>query len=439
MKSKVKLILSKLTGGSSLLNGMLIYSIGSFGSRIINFAIYPLLTFYLLKPELGYYDLVINTIYLIIPLATLQIGDGIYRGTLPLSRIEDVKSVISSGLFIFVITIFPLLFIIYFVISSLYEIEYGALILLMSFLYSLNITLKQITRGLRENRVYVTSDILYSFFFVSMIVVLMTTYNEKLQGVFISFIVTNLISILYILFKSKIVKRVDLRRVNMTMSKKLLNYSLPLIPNSISWWLVGSVNTYIVLTLLGLSSNGIYAIAFKFSSIIYLMNKVFSLAWQDYVIMDNEKDENYKSKVINNLLFFLTFIIFVIILLIRPIINIIVSSDYYEAWEYVPFLLIASLFSSLSTFYGAYYLKWSSTNKIFITTLWGAFTTIISSYFLTLSFGLLGTSISMMLGFMVVAFMRWYDTRLILNIKFKPKLLFMLLLIAVSITLNYII
>ena len=225
----------------------------------------------------------------------------------------------------------------------------------------------------------------------------------------------------------------------MTMSKKLLNYSLPLIPNSISWWLVGSVNTYIVLTLLGLSSNGIYAIAFKFSSIIYLMNKVFSLAWQDYVIMDNEKDENYKSKVINNLLFFLTFIIFVIILLIRPIINIIVSSDYYEAWEYVPFLLIASLFSSLSTFYGAYYLKWSSTNKIFITTLWGAFTTIISSYFLTLSFGLLGTSISMMLGFMVVAFMRWYDTRLILNIKFKPKLLFMLLLIAVSITLNYVI
>lgn len=439
MKYKVQLILSKLTGGSSLLNGMLIYSIGSFGSRIINFAIYPLLTFYLLKPELGYYDLVINTIYLILPLATLQIGDGIYRGILPLSHSEDVKSVISSGLFIFLITIFPLLFIIYIIISSLYDIEHGALILLMSFLYSLNITLKQITRGLKENRIYVTSDILYSFFFVLMIVILMTLYEEKLQGVFISFIVTNSISIIYILFKSKIAKRIDLRRVGKAMSKKLLNYSLPLIPNSISWWLVGSVNAYIVLTLLGLSSNGIYAIAFKFSSIIYIMNKVFSLAWQDYVIMDSEKDEDYKSKVINNLLFFLTSIIFVIILLIRPILKIIVSSDYYEAWEYVPFLLIASLFSSLSTFYGAYYLKWSSTNKIFITTVCGALTTIIFSYLLTKFFGLLGTSISMMLGFMVVAFMRWYDTRLILNVKFKPTLLFMLLLIAVSITINYVI
>lgn len=430
-------IKNRVFDDKSLLKGMFIYSIGTFGSKVINFIIYPLLTFFLTREELGYYDLVINSIYLMIPLATLQLGDGVYRRLLPKESLDEKKEIISTGFLSFSLVLIPIVLVVFLILNSFYDIKNGELVLMMTFLYSCNATIKQMVRGLKKNNVFIIAEILYSLFFVLLTGIFLSFYGDNLTGVFISFVLTNLISIFYLMYSSNITSMIAIRFFSRKTQKELLQYSIPLIPNSISWWLVGSANTFIVTSMLGFGSNGIYAIAFKFSSVIYLLNKVFSLAWQDHVILDRGNDDRYNSRILNKLLFFLLTTVLVLTVFTKLILGIFVSNEFYEAWQYVPYLLMATAFSSISTFFGAFYLKWGKTNKIFTTTLIGAATTIISSLFFTRLFGLTGTSLSVMIGFMLVAITRWYDTRRKLCLRLNPWLFLFLILIIISTILNF--
>lgn len=57
-----------------------IYAIGNLGSKIITFAMVPLYTFFVKDTsDFGYYDLCLTIIFLIMPLATLQLRDGAFR------------------------------------------------------------------------------------------------------------------------------------------------------------------------------------------------------------------------------------------------------------------------------------------------------------------------------------------------------------------------
>lgn len=423
---------------SSLAKGMLIYSFGGFGSKAINFAIYPLLTFYLTKTDLGYYDLIVNSIFLVIPIATFQISDGIYRFVLSKDDKFKQKDVISTGFnFILISTIVVLLILLFF-FNFFFRIEYSFLVFAMSFFYAINQAFKQISRGIRKNRNYVISDIIYSISFISFLFLLLDFFNLELKGVMISFVIANVLSASYLLISTGIISYLSLKS---SPQKKiyhaLLRYSTPLIPNTLSWWLVGSANTYIITIILGLNFNGLYAVAFKFSSIIYILNRIFSLAWQDQLIGGITNDSNFNSKVFNRLLSFLLTIVILLILLMKPILNLIVTEEYFIVWHYIPFLLIATVFSSISSYFGAFYLSWGKTNKIFVTTLIGAIIAIVSSIILTKIYGLMGTSVSMAIGFGTVAVSRYLDTKINLNLKFNFRLLILILMIIMAIALNY--
>ncbi|WP_416346034.1 lipopolysaccharide biosynthesis protein, partial [[Eubacterium] hominis] len=68
-----------MSKNKKLIQGTLIYAIGSFGTKILNFLIVPLYTYYILPGDLGDYDLLMTTVSLISPLITLKISDATYR------------------------------------------------------------------------------------------------------------------------------------------------------------------------------------------------------------------------------------------------------------------------------------------------------------------------------------------------------------------------
>ncbi|GAA0750915.1 lipopolysaccharide biosynthesis protein [Psychroflexus lacisalsi] len=433
-----KATLHKLTN-SELMRGMFIYSFGSLGSKAINLAIYPLLTFYLIKSELGYYDLIINTIYLVMPIATFQVSDGIFRFLLTSKLKEERVKIISNGIKLILYSTLIILSTLYLIINFEPSIIHGEFVFFMAFLFSINISTKQIVRGIKKNKNYVISDILYSFMFVFLLVLSLVVFGFGIKGVFYSFISANFISICYLWFSTNLFEYVEKNfNLNKSVCKDLLTYSLPLIPNSLSWWLVASANTWIIFLFIGLEGNGIYAIAFKFSSVIYLLNKIFSLAWQDKVILQSEgENKAYNSRVFNYLLFFLFSLAIIIILISRPILRFAVSVDYYEAWKYIPWLILGTVFANVSAYFGAFYLKWKKTNKIFITTLIGSGASVLLSLVLTKYFGLTGASLSIFLGFSLISILRYYDTKARLNLKFSPFLLIPLTLLFIVVILTY--
>ncbi|MGG7153562.1 oligosaccharide flippase family protein, partial [Clostridium neonatale] len=92
----------------TLLKNTLIYAIGNFGSKMLTFLLLPLYTYYLTTSEYGYFDLVLSTITLCIPIITLQVNDGMYRDLLDCNKCDDISMIFSNTIIIIFINIIVL-------------------------------------------------------------------------------------------------------------------------------------------------------------------------------------------------------------------------------------------------------------------------------------------------------------------------------------------
>ena len=61
----------------------------------------------------------------------------------------------------------------------------------------------------------------------------------------------------------------------------MLQYALPFIPNTVSWYINQLSDRWIISIFLGASANGVYALANKIPSIVNILYPAFNLAWTD--------------------------------------------------------------------------------------------------------------------------------------------------------------
>lgn len=74
----------------------------------------------------------------------------------------------------------------------------------------------------------------------------------------------------------------------------ILKYSIPLVPNSLMWWIMAAGDKYIINYFLGDSANGIYSLALKIPQIINMVYSLFVQAWQMSAI-EVESSEDKKD------------------------------------------------------------------------------------------------------------------------------------------------
>ena len=81
----------------------------------------------------------------------------------------------------------------------------------------------------------------------------------------------------------------------------MLKYSIPLVPNMISWWVVDASDRTIVTSFLGIGMNGILSAATKFSNVISTLYSVFNLTWTESaaINIDSEDRDEFFSKILD--------------------------------------------------------------------------------------------------------------------------------------------
>jgi len=67
------------------------YTIGNLTSRVIKFALFFLYTFFLTKADLGFFDIVTNTITLVTPILAFQLYDAMLRWGIAHTQEQDIK------------------------------------------------------------------------------------------------------------------------------------------------------------------------------------------------------------------------------------------------------------------------------------------------------------------------------------------------------------
>lgn len=392
-------------------NTILVF-IGNIGSKSISFLMLPFYTKWLSVEEFGITDII--TIYsaFLIGLVSACLADSIF--IFPKDKEFKVqKRYFTTGL-IFAFISFLLASLLFSVVKYVfiyYETEnsfteytwYVFWIMVATFLQNY---MQQFSRSINKVRVYAISGILLTGSLAVFAFLLIPDYG--VSGFIIAQVASFFFSALYTFFHSKSFKYFSLKAINIDFGKQMLKYSFPLIPNSMMWLLVSSINRPILEHYLGLKSVGIYAVANKFPSILIVIFSVFIYSWQISVLEEFDKPnyKNFYNKVFRLIFFILIVLSCLVTIFSKMLISIMADQKFIDAWYILPLLAFSVLFSSLSAFVGTNFSATKESKYYFYSSFFGALTSVLFNFLLIPFWGLYGAAVAVILSFAVTAIFR---------------------------------
>ena len=402
------------------INKLFYYAVGTFGSKVIYFLLVPFYSFFLSKSDLGLYDIILASLTILTPIITIQVSDAVYRELHDPTK-QSLKSAkaFSSGLSVIFFGLLIFVFIA-FIFYNLFANKIFYELVLIQSSFTLYIFFQQSLRGLSLNKEYALMGTMNAFLLILFSIILIYFSTIELRNIILAIACAQFISIIFAIYKINFFKLFEIKNISKAKVYELINYSFPLLPNTLSWWLIDLGSRYIILLFIGIEENGLYAVAARYAGIIALVNSIFILSWQDYVINSKSKillNTNYFSSYLN---FFIAFQIGLVILLTsfsNELIYFTTPADFHNAAKYLPILLISSAFASFCGFYGAFYLKEKRTKKVFTTTLIGSIINIAFCIALINYLGLYAVAVASFVGFLITFLLRSRDFELKVDVK----------------------
>lgn len=417
--------------GESLAKNTLILSLGTIIPKITSFITLPIITLYLTKNEIGFNELIMMFSILMLPVATLQIQTAAFRFLIDVrDDEEEIKKIISSIIaFTFITSLIAL--VVVFLCLYKEDIYLRFLICLYYFADIFANTLRQICRGLGKNGEYSKSIIVSSFSTLFFIIAFVFILSWGLIGVVASSFLSSFIAFIYLFFKIKLYRFFSMSFFNKEILKKMLSYTIPLIPNSISGWLMRLADRLVVTVFMGVSANAVYSLACKIPNLIDNLQNTFVLAWQEnasIVSKDSDAGEYY-TRVFHMLFNLITGSLGLLIAISPVLFKLLIKGDYEEAYFQMPILFMAMFFLSLSTFLGGIYLAFKKTKSIGLTTTVAAVINLVFDISLIRYLGLYAASISTMLAYIFLFLFRIIDVQKIIRIRVKISHMILMIII----------
>lgn len=406
-----------------LVKNTIIIFIGKFCTQFITLLLLPLYTHFLSTEDYGYIDLIQTYLTFFIPLILLKIDAGIFRFLIDARKSEEEKNkIITNGIFIMFVELI-ISTILFAVAVKIFSIKYSILIVMNLISLSVLTFLLQIVRGIGKNKQYSFSSIIAAIVTIVLNLIFLVGFHKNGKYVLIASLISNIICTIYLLIVNKILKNVKIKYIDKKLIKDLLKYSIPMIPNELSWWIVHVSDRTIISYALGVAANGIYSVSCKFSNILSNIFNIFNLSWQESAalhINDTDKDEFF-SNVINKV--FNLFICFCIgILACLPFVfELLIKDSYREAYKYVPILLLANIFSVLIGLIGSIYVAKKMTKEVAKTTMIAAIINLTIDIALIKVIGIYAAAISTLVSYMLLAIYRYIDVQKYVKVKIPIK------------------
>lgn len=407
-----------------LFSNTIILGIGTLVPKIFTFLLLPILTKYLLPDEYGIYDLMISVIAILVPVVTLQIQQAIFRYLIAEKSKEKQKIYIGSSI-IYLSVFLVLGCTLIAIISPLFSInsQVAYQISIIVFLESLYYVLGQTLRGLGKNVKYTVAIIINSILNFSLVGVFVVLLGKGINGVILSMISAFLISDIYMLFQKEIIECIHLQFYSSNIVKKMLKYSLPIVPSSISFWIVNFSDRIIVTSLMGVVANGIYAVSTKIPQLYMSMYNIFNLAWTETAARSSDDADatQYYSEIFCNMFNLLIGVILLLTTFSPIMFDFFVDDKYSEAYWQMPILFWGVLFNSLVAFYGSIYIALKETKNIAASSLIGAAINILINIIFIRFIGLYAASISTVCSYFIILLYRYYDIKKIIALDYNYK------------------
>lgn len=398
----------------ALLTGTIVYAIGNLGTKILTFLIVPLYTYYISTSDMGEYDLLITGVGLLTPIISLRISEATYNWMIKHTKSNEVC---IKATYNYLLKSCALSVIVVGIIGHITRIWNLKLFLAILVLDPVQETTQKILRGLKNQKLFAASGIIYTGILVTLNFITVCVMKLGVTSLLVNTIISHVISIVLIFCLEKRMRClsavVDKSELLITQ-KEMLKYSMPLVPSTLSWWVMSVSDRYVIRFFLGASYNGIYAIATKFPSVLQTFFVLFNNAWTDMALANihsKEESSKYVSDVFEKMYVFSFSMICCLIPLTKIVTQVILSADYKIGSVYIGFLYLGAIFQGYSTFASVGYLQNKKTARAATSSAAGAIVNLFIDLVLIKSVGLFAAAISTYAGFFVMWIVRMYDIR----------------------------
>ena len=423
----------------TLIKNTAIVTIGKVCTQLVSFFLLPLYTAYLTTTEYGVVDLLNTLISLLIPILTFQVDQGIFRFLIDSRDNEEGQKKLITTITFFVLRQVAIYMVIFLVVSPWINNEYKYFLATNLIATSCTNILLQVARGLGNNTKYTIGSFLSGVATIVLNVILIAGFKLSAYGMLYANLIGNIVCIIYIFVSMKLYKKVKRIYYDKTVLKELLKYSLPLIPNAISWWIVNVSNRMIITYFMNVSMNGIYSVANKFSSVVTTIYSVFNITWTESVSVNfkSEDKDEYFSKIFDVTVRFFGALCLGIIAFMPFAFSILVNESYNEAYMQIPILIIGTMFNILVSFLGTIYVAKKLSKEIAKISLVTAIINIVIDLALINFIGLYAASLSTVISWLVMFIYRFIDSRKYVKLKVDKKIVISMIIFTIVTLISY--
>lgn len=411
---------SKTSKIKSLLKNILLFFIASFVPKTISFFLVPLYTQCLTTDEYGTIDLITTAVQLLLPVFTLQVQDAVLRFSM--DREQNPAEVFSIGLKI-TITGFVLILIGSAVVflSGMVQMEWEYIVyFILSYIVgALTNIFTYFMRAIDRVALITGSSILNSVITVSCNLLFLLGFEWGWRGYLVANLVGHLFSMVFLFFAGKLYRYIITGKLNKSLFKQIVKFSLPMIVSALSWWVNNSLDKYILTFFCGVAEAGILAVAYKIPTVLSALGNIVSKGFSISVIenFDKEDSDGFLGESYALFSFCIVTGSSALMLINQPLSLFLFANDFYAAWNLVPPLIYAVMMSMVSLICQQVFVAMKRTKIVSRATLLGAGVNIVLNFILIPRYEAYGAAVATAISFTVMWIVQYIVVRRYVKMK----------------------
>lgn len=402
-----------------------ILTAGKVCTQCISFFLLPLYTAILSTEDYGTFDLLVTYSTLLLPLVNWQLDQGLFRFMLDYRGNKEEQGKLFSTLLLSS-TAQSILYVVLFIcIDPFLKIENAYFLLLYVVLHVYTALFLQFVRGLGYSVKYTIASFISASATTVLNVVALVFLKMGLQGLFVSTLTAQLLTLIYLVKSSRAWEYFSLNNIRLEIFKRVSSYSIPLIPNNLAWWVVNASDRTIISHFLGTAANGIYSVANKFPNMFINFYNILNLSWTETVSLhynDEDRDE-FLTDTMTSLVKLFVAACFGIVACMPFVFPFMVNAKYNAAYDQILILMYAMLFRVLVGLYSCVYVAQKNAKKIAYTSISAAIINITVDLILINKIQVFAASISTLIAFLSMFIIRYIDVNKTVHMKIRKPII----------------
>ena len=270
-----------------LAKNTLLFSISTFGSKILTFLLVPLYTNVLSTSDYGAVDILTTTVSLLSIALTFNIASAVMRYALEYVDIPEIIlkygiKVLFTGTFLMTLGTF----LIYLTRILEWPKYYYVFMVILFVISSFEQLFQNYLRAIDKIELMVVTSLISTIIKLTSNIVLLLFIKLGVLGYMVSMVLGPFVSCIvsYVCLAPIRYPKIEYTS-EIRIRKEMKRYAIPTAINSLGWWIANSVDRYFITGMIGTAVNGIYSVAYKIPTIMSMICDIFIQAWYGFCII----------------------------------------------------------------------------------------------------------------------------------------------------------